>query len=312
VPPLAGGRRRAVELTGQRTSGDRPAATQVTIGDRYFETIGARPVRGREFVRGEGEPGRGAAIVNERFATTFFPGVDAIGQRVRLGDLAARGQPARSAGEWMTIVGVAQNVRQRPAAVTDFDPVIYVPYTADVVPNMNVMVRTGGDVAAAAAALRAQVSAIDPDLPLFDVRTVDDLLAFQNWGQRVFGTMFGVFASLALLMAAVGLYAVTAYGVSQRTREFGVRVALGAPAVHVAWLVVRRSSLQVGTGLLLGALGALAVSRITPVVVSASRAGEPAFLAIVVALVIVVAVVACLVPARRALRVDPVVALRKD
>jgi putative ABC transport system permease protein len=117
---------------------------------------------------------------------------------------------------------------------------------------------------------------------------------------------------LALLMAAVGLYAVTAYGVSERTREFGVRLALGAPASHVAWLVARRVSGQVGVGLVLGALGAVAVSRATPAVVSASRAAEPAFLGSVVAFVIAVAALACLLPARRAVRVDPVVALRND
>jgi putative ABC transport system permease protein len=311
VPPLAGGRRRAVELNGQPAAAERQA-TQVTIGDRYFETIGARPVRGRPFVRGEGEPGRGAAIVNERFAAMFFPGADALGQRIHLADPARPGRAPANAGEWLTIVGVAQNVRQRPGPDMGFDPVVYVPFTSDVVWSMNVLLRSDGDRAAAAAALRAHVSAIDPDLPLFDVRTVDDLLAFQNWGQRVFGTMFGVFASLALLMAAVGLYAVTAYGVSQRTREFGVRMALGAPALHVAWLVARRSSWQVAAGLLLGALGAVAISRLTPAVVSVSRAGEPGFLAAVVVFVTVVAALACLVPARRAVRVDPVVALKKD
>ncbi len=242
----------------------------------------------------------------------FFPGEDAIGQRIRLADPARPGQAPANPGEWLAVVGVSQNVRQRPGPDMGFDPVVYVPFTSDVVWNMNVLLRTDGDMATAAAALRAQVAAIDPDLPLFDVRTVDDLLTFQNWGQRVFGTMFGVFASLALLMAAVGLYAVTAYGVSQRTREFGVRMALGAPALHVAWLVARRSSWQVAVGLLLGALGAVAVSRVTPAVVSASRAGDPAFLASVVAFVIVVAALACLVPARRAVRVDPVVALRND
>jgi putative ABC transport system permease protein len=312
VPPLAGGRRRAVELSGQAAAANRLTTTQVTIGDRYFETIGARPVRGRVFVRGEGEPGRGAAIVNERFAATFFPGQDAIGQRIRLSDPVGPGRPVQYAGEWATIVGVAQNVRQRPAQPSEFDPVVYVPYTADVVWNMNLLLRADGDLAAAAAAMRAQVSAVDPDLPLFDVRTVDDLLAFQNWGQRVFGTMFGVFASLALVMAAVGLYAVTAYGVSQRTREFGVRVALGAPARHVAWLVARRTSLQVGAGVVLGAIGAVALSRVTPAVVSASRAGDPLFLATVVMFVVAVAALACLLPARRAVRVDPVVALRND
>jgi len=113
-------------------------------------------------------------------------------------------------------------------------------------------------------------------------------------------------------MAAIGLYAVTAYSVSQRTREFGVRLALGAPATHVVWLVARRTSLQVATGLLLGAAGAVGVSKITPAVVSASRAGDPLFLSTIVALVVAVAVLACLLPTRRAVRVDPVVALRND
>jgi hypothetical protein len=163
--------------------------------------------------------GRGGAIVNERFAAVVFPGEDALGQRIRLLDPVVPGRQAQGPGKWMTIVGVAQNVRQRPADVADL---------------------------------------------------------------------------------------------AQRTREFGVRMALGAPAVHVAWLVVRRTSLQVGSGLLLGALGAVAVSRVTPAVVCASRAGEPAFLAKVVVFVVVVAALACVVPTRRAVRVDPVVALRND
>jgi putative ABC transport system permease protein len=213
-------------------------------------------------------------IVNERFAATFFPGAEALGQRIRLSDPVRPGEPVSNPAEWATIVGIAQNVRQRMAPDFDFDPVVYVPYTTDVVWNMNVLMRPAGDLADAAAALRADVAAIDPDLPLFDVRTVDDLLLFQQWGQRVFGGMFFVFATLALLMAAVGLYAATAYGVSQRTREFGVRLALGAPTRHVAWLVTRRTSVQLAAGLLLGAAGAVGVSKVTPAVVSASRAGD--------------------------------------
>jgi predicted permease len=312
VPPLAGGRPRAVEVNRPWASGPRLTATQVTIGARYFDSIGARPIRGRELTRGDGEPGRGAVIVNERFASMFLPGGDPIGQRIRLSDPVRADEPVSNAGEWMTIVGVAQNVRQRPPADGGFDPVVYVTLATDVVWSANVLVRTNGDIAGPAAALRAHVAAIDPDLPLFDVRTIDDLLVFQRWGQRVFGTMFFVFASLALLMAAIGLYAMTAYGVSQRTREFGVRMALGAPARHVAWLVARRTSVQVIVGLVLGGLGAVAVGRVTPAVVSASRAGDPAVLALVIALVIVSAALACVLPARRAVRVDPIVALRND
>ena len=118
--------------------------------------------------------------------------------------------------------------------------------------NTNIVVRFTGDPAPAADAVRAQVRALDPDLPLYDVRTVDDLAYFQRWDQRVFGSMFAIFGVIALLMAAVGLYAVTAYSVSQRTREFGVHMALGATAAHVRWLVARRASPQVVIGLMLG------------------------------------------------------------
>jgi putative ABC transport system permease protein len=312
VPPLSGGRVRDIEVGGQPPGPARGRATQITIGAQYFGTIGTRPLRGREFEAGEGEAGRGAAIVNERFASTFFPGTAAIGQRIRIADPVGRGDQRR-AGEWMTIVGVAQNVRQRTTAQNlDFDPVVYVPYASDVAWNMNVLLRTDGDLGAAAAALRADVASVDPDLPLFDVRTVDDLLYFQRWGQRVFGTMFGFAAALALVMAAVGLYAVTAYGVSQRTREFGVRVALGAPAGHVAWLVARQTSVQVLIGLAIGTAGAAAVGGLLPAILSASRAGDPLFLAVMILFVIGIAAAACLVPARRAIKVDPAVALRND
>jgi putative ABC transport system permease protein len=298
-----------MEVSGR--AGTAATATQVSIGRAYFETIGTRPVRGRTFAAGDGEPGRGAAIVNERFAAQVFPAQNPIGQRIRIADPVGPGEQRRP-GEWMTIVGVAQNVRQRPPDNVGFDAVVYVPYASDVVWNMNVLLRTAGDPAAAAAALRAEVAAIDPDLPLFDVRTVDDLLYFQRWGPRVFGTMFGLFAAMALLMSAVGLYAVTAYAVSQRTREFGVRAALGAPAGHVVWLVARQTSLQMAIGLAIGGAGAVAVSGILPAILSASRAGEPRFLAVMVIVVVAVAAAACLVPARRALSVDPVVALRND
>jgi putative ABC transport system permease protein len=193
-----------------------------------------------------------------------------------------------------------------------FDAVVYVPYASDAVSNTNVLLRTAGDPGPAAAALRAEVGALDPDLPLFDVRTVDDLLYFLRWSQRVFGTMFGVFAAMALLMAAVGLYAVTAYAVSQRTREFGVRTALGAPARHVVWLVARQTSLQLAIGLALGGAGAIAVSGVVPAFLSASRGGDPGFLLLMALVIVTAAAAACLVPARRALSVDPVVALRND
>jgi putative ABC transport system permease protein len=160
--------------------------------------------------------------------------------------------------------------------------------------------------------MRAQLRGLDPDLPLFEILTVDDLAYVLNWDRRVFGSMFVIFAAMALVMAAVGLYAVTAYSVSQRTREFGVHMALGASASHVQWLVARRATPQVVIGLLLGIAGTVAVTRLIPAILTVSEAGEPRILGGVFAALVAVAASACLGPARRATRIDPVQALRAD
>ena len=248
----------------------------VTIGPRFFETVGANSLRGRDFTLGDGEPGRGAAIVNQRFAALHFAGGDALGQRIRLAAPPFPGAMPIPAGdgEWMTIVGVTPNVQHRPPPEGGFAPVVYVPYAANVSSNTNIMVRFSGDPAPAADAVRAHLRALDPDLPLYDVRTVDDVAYVQRWDQRVFGSMFAIFAAIALVMAAVGLYAVTAYSVSQRTREFGVHMALGASASHVQWLVARRASPQVVIGLVLGIAGTVAVTRIIPAILTILAGGR--------------------------------------
>ena len=178
--------------------------------------------------------------------------------------------------------------------------------------NTNILVRFSGDPAPAAEAVRTHVRTLDPDLPLYDVRTVDDLAYIQRWDQRVFGSMFAIFAAIALVMAGVGLYAVTAYSVSQRTREFGVHMALGASASHVQWLVARRASPQVVIGLVLGIAGTVAVTRIIPAILTVSQAGDPWILGGVFVALVAVAAAACVGPAQRATRIDPVQALRAD
>jgi ABC-type antimicrobial peptide transport system permease subunit len=159
--------------------------------------------------------------------------------------------------------------------------------------------------------VQAQIRTIDPDLPVFDVRTVDDLLAYQRWAQTVFGSMFTIFAAIALLMASVGLYAVTAFAVAQRTREIGLRIALGAGVRQVWWLATRRASLQVIAGLAVGLTGSVAVLQLLPLQLVRTEGNHSTTLAIVTALLVVIAFVACLIPARRALAVDPVQTLRE-
>ena len=159
--------------------------------------------------------------------------------------------------------------------------------------------------------VQGQIRAIDPDLPVFDVRTIDDLLSFQRWADRMFGAMFTIFAAIALTMASVGLYAVTAYAVAQRTREIGVRIALGARVRHVWWLATRRASIQVAAGLVVGLAGSIAVLRLLPLQITRNDGNQTTTLVVVTALLVFIAFVACLIPARRALAVDPARTLRQ-
>jgi predicted permease len=313
VAPASGGASRQLLIDGRPTAEgrDRPNVAMVSIGDRYFDIIGAVRFRGRLFGAGDGEPGRGSAIVNERFAAMHFGSDDPIGARIRL---AIPGRPAAYTGrgaEWMTIVGVVGNVQQRPPNDGSFDPVVYVPLAASPDAGVNILVRGSTDLGAVSSQVQAQIRTIDPDLPVFDVRTVDDLLAYQRWAQTVFGSMFAIFAAIALLMASVGLYAVTAYAVAQRTREIGLRIALGAGVRQVWWLATRRASLQVIAGLAVGLTGSVAVLQLLPLQLVRTDGNHPTTLAIVTALLVLIAFVACLIPARRALAVDPVQTLRE-
>ena len=175
-----------------------------------------------------------------------------------------------------------------------------------------VMVRTSGETAAAVPLIRQAVLALDADIPVFNVRTMDELLAQRRWQYRVFGGMFAVFAAIALLLAAVGLYAVMAYSVTQRTQEIGVRMVLGAPPGDVVWLFLRRAVVLVAIGLTIGMAGAFGVGRLLQSLLVQSTGRDVPVLLSIAVLMIVVAVTACVWPARRATRLNPVAALRYE
>jgi predicted permease len=309
--PLAGApaRELLIDTAPDVPQGLRPIVGHMTIGSRYFEMLGTRAVRGRMFRYDDSDFDR-VAIVNERLAAIYFPGEDAIGRRLRL--LVPGNEAAAGSTGWLTIIGVAPNVRQRSQEGGAFDPIVYVPVGVSPVVSTYLIAGADAGPAAVASMLREQVRAVDPDLPLFDLRTVDQQVAFERWPQRVFGSMFAVFAGIALLLATVGLYAVTAYAAAQRTKEIGVRMALGAQARQVTWLVTRGAVAQLTVGLILGLGGAVAVARVLPTQLAGASGGDAVTLLLVATLLVVVALVACLIPARRALRLDPVVALRAE
>jgi putative ABC transport system permease protein len=250
-------------------------------------------------------------VINERFARMHFPDGAAVGKRILLIEPNASLNTARDV-RWMTIVGVVGNVRQRMLPSGEFDPVVYTSYAADPPQTMQVLARASSGSMAAAAFVGAELRALDPDVPLLPVTTVDEALARRHWPQRMFGFMFSIFASIAMLLATCGLYAVTSYAVSRRTREIGVRVALGADARSIWWAVTGTTLRQLGIGLILGTAGAAAIATVLPAILVGTRgASYLAFIGVVVVLV-AAGVTASTVPARRAMRLDPTTALQAE
>ncbi len=311
--PFGGGATRQLEIDGRPTaSGERlPIVTMLSIGPRYFDAIGAKLVRGRAFVETEGEPGRQSTIVNQRLVTKYFGGEDPIGKRVRLTEETPTGpQPG-----WLTVVGVVPNVRQRNNnQESEPDPIAYLPHLENLTMARGALLlaRTRSDPGKATQILREEIRAVDPDMALFNIRTLDEVLAQQRWLFRVFGTMFGAFAVIALVLSAVGLYAVTTYSVTQRTQEIGVRMALGARPAQVIWLFLRQAFVQLAIGLTIGLAGAIAVGRLLQSLLVQTSSRDPVTLGSIAVLLTIVAVAACFWPARRATRLDPLVALRYE
>ena len=317
--PLGGGFLRKLEIEGKPLDQGQqaPNVTMLTVDPHYFSTMGLPVQRGRNITDEDGMTGREAAIVNQRFVALHFPNEDPIGRRVTLSiDLQGGAPPAGGipASLTATIIGVVPNLRQRDVQLPDPDPIAYLPFRTDPRGFMTLLVRSQGDPTAMTPILREEVRAIDADLPLFGIRTLDESLAQQRWPFRIFGSMFAIFALIALTLSAVGLYAVTAYAVSQRTQEIGIRMALGAQSDDVSWLFFRRSFNQISTGLSLGIAGALGVGYLfasTDLLVQNTGA-DPITIGGVALLLLVVSMIASIVPARRATKLDPLIALRRD
>jgi putative ABC transport system permease protein len=210
----------------------------------------------------------------------------------------------------MTIVGVTPSIRQRNVQDVEPDSVIYMSYRLEPPLGTAILIRSRGEPGALTSAVREAVQATDSDQPVFAVQTMEQSLAQQRWPYRVFGTMFTIFAFIALVLSSVGIYAVTAYSVTQRTQEIGVRMALGAQARQVSWLVLRQGLVQLMIGLALGTAGALLAAPVLQTLLVQIKPTDPITLGGIGFVFTVVTVCACLIPARRATRLDPLTALR--
>jgi putative ABC transport system permease protein len=276
------------------------------ISPDYFKAIGIPLKEGRFFSDGDDEHSMLVAIVNETMAREFWPGVSAIGKRFRHGGAA-------TTGPWITIVGIVADVKQM-GAEAPVKAEMYMPYRQIgerywFAPR-DLIVRSSVEPMNLVSAITARVHEVDPDQPVSKIRTMNDVLR-QEFGQRETGTtLLGIFAGLAMLLAAVGLYGVLSYFVSQRVPEFGVRMALGASASDILVLVLKRGMGLALAGVGIGLAGSLALTRLMQSLLYDVSSSDPVVFSSIAVLLAVVAFAACYIPARRATKVDPMVALR--
>jgi predicted permease len=317
VPPF-GVWRRGVEVEGRPVTrdGDRaPEIGVVSISSDFLRTAGVQMRRGRLFSDAEGMPGSEVVVVTENFAARHFPNEDPVGHRIRFVDLPGPGAapaPGAEPPAWRTIIGVSPNIRHNNPQSPETMPIVYMPHRADAPGFTTLLVRSRLDAGAIMNAVRREVASIDADQPVFTAQTMEQMLAQATWAYRVFGSLFAIFAFIALMMSAVGLYAVMAYSVTQRTAEIGVRMALGADAREVSWLILRRGLVQMGLGLGTGLVAAFFLAKVMGTLLVQVTPNDPLTFGAITAILAGVALAACVFPARRATRVDPLVALRTE
>jgi predicted permease len=274
------------------------------VSPEYFEAIGVPLLRGRMFTRADRDSAVHIGVINETLARQEFPGIDPVGKRLKQGTVDAR-------APWVTIIGVVGEFRHYRLP-EPMGPAIYFPMLAEPAYGQTLAIRTRGDVGEAATRLRATLRAIDPAVPAYQVRSLSEVVTRSLWRPRLQGQVLGVFAVLALVLAAAGIYGVTSYAVAQRAREIGVRMALGATRRRVAGLVVAQAAKLALLGVTIGIAFAAVFARLVGALLHGITATDPVtFLAVPAALAIV-AVMASLIPALRAMRVDPAVAMRAE
>ena len=289
----------SVEYEGYAgTPDDAPIVPFDVVTPGFFRTMGIPLLRGRDFEAGDAASSREVVIVNEAFARKYWPGQDPLGRIIR--NLGANGG---------VVVGVVRDARlTSPRAAPE--PYLFLPLAQFGITSASLVVETEGNPAAALPSLAAAVARLDPDLPLYDAATLADKLRVALGQETLLASLLGLFSVIALILAGTGVYGVTAFSTEARTREFGIRIALGAPRRHVLGLVLRRTAWLALGGAAVGLAGVSWLGRLFQSLLFGVGAADPPALAGSLLLIAAVTLVACVVPARRATRVDPLVALR--
>jgi putative ABC transport system permease protein len=305
------GFRYGLEGKAYPTRDDYPRTNGAIVSGGFFETFGGRVVSGRDFNEHDVIGAPGAVIVNESFARKVFGGEDPVGKRLQL----IRGE--HDEAPWLTVVGLTQDLHlnslEADPGSNGADPAgIYLPAAQNAQRFMSIAVLGRGPAKELAPALRSEVAAIDADLPLYWVGTMDERVAEQTYFFRVFGTLFIVFGGVALFLASVGIYGVMSVSVSRRTQEIGVRMALGAQRFQVVGLVLKQGAWQVGLGLTFGLGLAWLGAQLLQHILFGVQPHDPATFAGISSVLAATGLLACAMPASRASRVDPMVALRHE
>jgi putative ABC transport system permease protein len=288
-----------VPIRGEVEGGGPAEFGGLVVGAAYFRDLQIRLRRGRMF-SGSGEADSASTIVNESFAERFWPGEDPVGKRLR----------RAATGPWLTVIGVVPDVQQDFRRLLQHDALIYVPYAAEPQRSAYVIARTASAPGSLAPSFRHTVQSLDQDLPAENVTTLQDHVSQRRLSATAFGKLFSVFAAIALVLAATGLYGVIAYAVSRRTQEIGVRMAMGGTRRDILALVFRQGIEQVAIGLICGLPLAFVCTRVLKRALIGVSPGDPLTFVGVVVVLGFTGVVGCAVPAWRAVNVDPLAALR--
>jgi predicted permease len=305
----------AYELEGIPSNPHKPLRVGgVVVSASYFSIFNIRQLRGRVFNSLDRASAVPVVVVNESFARMSWRDSDPVGKRLHLlmPPLNSPNAPASVAQAWLTVVGVVPDIVQSDSSEGAHDPLIYLPYPQLPQREMVIAARTVVPPGTLAGAFRSAVQELDPELPVTDLRTLDRLLWERAWPWRVYGSMFSIFAAIALLLASVGLYAVSANAVSQRTREFGIRMALGASDRNILRTVLMQGLRRLSLGLVAGFVGSFGLNQFLQELLIGIRPLDPATYISVASILALSTVLGCAIPARRAMKVDPMVALRHE